>query len=372
MTWVVAAAILLAACNNTTKSDDESKRKELQKFKQQKNELEAKIQVLENELAGSRTDESVKVSVTELNSQMFERFIEVTGKVEADLDVNVSPESSGVINDVLVTEGQYVSKGQVLGRLRTDALERTLDELSVQLNLAETNFNRLKNLWDQNIGSEMQFLQARAEKEGLEKRIESMKAQLAMSEIKSPVDGVVDIVFQKKGEMGSPQIPFAKVLNVSNIRIYADVSESYLTSINQNDRVSVRFPALDLEMTAPITRIGNTIDPNNRTFRVRIDMRNPDRLIKPNLISIIKIRDYVSEEAIVVPTLLIKEDFRGKYAFIVENNGNSQVARKVHVETGVTQNNRTEVVKGLAEGMLIISEGHNQVADGTPVAYSFR
>jgi membrane fusion protein, multidrug efflux system len=366
---VVAAAILLAACNNTTVSDEESKRKELQKYKQELNELEAKINVLERELAGTRTDEAVRVSVTELNNQRFEHFIEVTGKVEADLDVNVSPESAGIIRDVLVTEGQQVSKGQVLGRLSTDALERTLDELSVQLQLAETNFNRLKNLWDQNIGSEMQFLQARTEKESLEKRIESLKAQISMSEIRSPVDGVVDIVFQKKGEMGSPQVPFAKVLNMSIIRIYADVSESYITRIRQNDMVNIRFPALGMEMSAPITRIGNTIDPNNRTFRVRIDLRNQDRMIKPNLISIIQIRDYLAEEAIVVPTLFIKEDFRGKYTFVVENNGGKQVAKKVPVETGMTHNNRTEVVKGLSDGMKIISEGHNQVSDGMTVVY---
>jgi len=366
---VVAAAVLLAACNNTKLSDEESKRRELQKYKQELNDLETKINALENELAGTRTDESVRVSVTELNSQRFEHFIEVTGKVEADLDVNVSPESAGIIRDVLVTEGQQVSKGQVLGRLSTDALERAMDELSVQLQLAETNFNRLKNLWDQNIGSEMQFLQARTEKETLEKRIESLKAQMAMSEIKSPVEGVVDIVFQKKGEMGSPQVPFAKVLNMSTIRIYADVSESYITRISQNDMVNIMFPALDMEMSAPITRIGNTIDPNNRTFRVRIDLRNQGRMIKPNLISIIQIRDYLAEKAIVVPTLFIKEDFTGKYTYVVENNGGTQIAKKVRVETGRTHNNLTEVVNGLSDGMKIISEGHNQVSDGMPVVY---
>jgi membrane fusion protein, multidrug efflux system len=366
---VVAAAVLLAACNNTKLSDEESKRRELQKYKQELNDLETKINTLENELAGTRTEESVRVSVTELDTQRFEHFIEVTGKVEADLDVNVSPESAGIIRDVLVTEGQQVSKGQVLGRLSTDALERTMDEFSVQLQLAETNFNRLKNLWDQNIGSEMQFLQARTEKETLEKRIKSLQAQMAMSEIKSPVDGVVDIVFQKKGEMGSPQVPFAKVLNMSTIRIYADVSESYITRINQNDMVNIRFPALDMEMSAPITRIGNTIDPNNRTFRVRIDIRNQGRMIKPNLISIIQIRDYLAEEAIVVPTLFIKEDFNGKYTYVVENNGGTEIAKKVRVETGRTHNNLTEVVKGLSDGMKIISEGHNQVSDGMPVVY---
>jgi membrane fusion protein, multidrug efflux system len=366
---IIAAAVLLASCSSTTISDEESKRQELQKFRQELNELQTKIAVLENELAGTKTEESVKISVAELNNQRFEHFIEVTGKVEADLDINVSPEAAGIIETVFVTEGQQVSKGQVLGRLNTDALERSLDEMKIQLELAETNFQRQKNLWDQNIGSEMQFLQAKTNKESLEKRIDGMNAQIKMSEIKSPLDGVVDIVFQKKGEMGSPQIPFAKVLNIGTVRIYADVSESYLTKVSQGDSVNITFPALNRETNATIRRIGNTIDPNNRTFRIRIDLNNSDRMIKPNLISIIRIRDYVANDAIVVPSLYIKEDFRGKYTFIVENGQETPTARKVYLETGMTNNNRTEVVSGLIAGMQIISEGYSQVADGTPVVF---
>ena len=350
-------------------SDEESKRKELQKYRQQRNELEKKIASLENDLAGIRQEDAVKVSVTELNAQLFEHFVEVVGLVEADLDINVSPESAGVIKEIRVTEGQQVSAGEVIGRLNTDALERSLDEMSVQLELAQTNFNRQKNLWDQNIGSEMQFLQARTNMESLQKRMESLKAQIRMSEIRSPINGVVDIVFQKEGEMGSPQIPIAKVLNINKLKIYADVSESYIMNIHQGDLVNIAFPALNYEIEAPITRIGNTIDPNNRTFRVRIDVGNQSRKIKPNLISIVKIRDYVSKDAIVVPTMLIKEDFRGEYAFIVDNNEGGLHARKVHVKTGKTHNNRTEVVSGLNDGMKIISEGYNQVSDGTLVAF---
>jgi membrane fusion protein, multidrug efflux system len=366
---IIAAAVFLAACNSTPMSDEESKRRELQKYKQEANELQAKIAALESELAGVKEEEKIKVSVTELDNQLFEHYIEVTGIVEADLDVNVSPESAGIIQEVMVTEGQQVSKGQVMGRLSTETLERSMDELIVQLELAETNFKRQKNLWDQNIGSEMQFLQAKNNKESLEKRIESLKAQISMSEIRSPINGVVDIVFQKVGQMGSPQVPFAKVLNIDKLRIYADVSESYITQIEQGDLVNISFPALDLEMEAPITRLGNTIDPNNRTFRVRIDIRNQGKKIKPNLISVVKIRDYVADDAIVVPTLLIKEDFRGQYTFVVENSEGTAHAKKVHVKTGKTQNNRTEVVDGLQGGMKIISEGFNQVSDGIPVAF---
>lgn len=367
--FIIIAVQILAACSSTPVNEEDSKRNDLQKYRQQRNELDQKIATLEKELAGTREEEKIKIAVTKLDKQLFEHFIEVTGIVEAVEDVNVSPESAGVIQEITAKEGQKVSAGQVLGKLNTDALERTLDELKIQLDLAETNFNRQKNLWDQNIGSEMQFLQAKTNMESLQKRIESMKAQLSMSEIKSPISGVVDIVYQRQGEMGSPQIPFAKVLNIDKLKIYADVSESYITNVKQGDLVNITFPALNHQIEAPITRVGNTIDPNNRTFRVRIDIGNQGQNIKPNLISIVQLRDYVSKDAIVVPSLLIREDFRGEYAFVAEGDGNEYLAKKVQIETGKSHNNRTEVVKGLQDGMLIVSEGYNQVSDGSPVTF---
>lgn len=367
---IIAAALFLAACSSTSVSDDESKRKELKEYKMQLSELEAKIRVLERELQSTSAEEqAVKVSVTELEKQLFEHFIEVTGKVEADLDVNVSPESVGVIDSIFVVEGQRVSKNQVLGKLNTDALERSLEELKIQLTLAETNFRRQKNLWDQRIGSEMQFLESKTNMESLEKRIDGIMAQIKMAQITSPVDGVVDNIHQKVGEIGGPQIPFARVLNISNIKIYADVSESYLTKVKKGEKVKIYFPALNRELVAPIRQVGNTIDPNNRTFRIRIDLSNPDGMIKPNLVSVIQIRDYFSENALVIPSLFIKQDFNGNYIFIAEDSLGKPLASKVYVEQGMTNNNQTEITGGLEAGMKIISEGYSQISDGTPVQY---
>jgi len=366
---ILVTALFLAACSNSNVSDEATKRKELQQYRQELSQLEGKIEALEKELDNNKTEEAVRISVAELDTQRFEHFIEVTGEVEAEQDVNVSPESVGVIEEVYVKEGQRVNKGQVLGRLKTDAQKRSLEELKIQLDLAETNFQRQKNLWDQNIGSEMQFLQAKTNKESLEKRIDGTQAQLEMAEIKSPVYGVVDYVYQEKGEIGSPQVPFAKVMNIDRVRIYADVSESYLTKVDEGQMVNVSFPAIGRKTKAPISQIGNTIDPNNRTFRIRINMRNPDRMIKPNLVSVIRIRDYLSEDAIIIPSLYIKEDFKGDYTYVVENVDGTERARKVYLETGMTDNNRTEILEGLSAGMKIISEGHNQVVDGTSVTY---
>lgn len=363
----LTAAVILSACGSTTVNDEAAKRKQLQQYKKDLHTLEQQIETLETELNSTAKHEVIKIKVAEIAPQKFENFIEVTGKVEAELDVEVSPESAGVIKEVFVTEGDWVNKGDLMAKLNTEMLSSSVEEIEVQLDLAKTNYERQKNLWDQNIGSEMQYLQAKNNKESLEKRIKSLQAQISMSEVRSPVSGVVDVVHQKKGHIGSPQVPFAKVININKIKIYADISESYITRINKGDVVNVNFPALNKQVQAKIDQIGNTIDPNNRTFRVRINMNNPDKTIKPNLISIISLRDYVNEEAIVVPALYIKEDFSGHYTYIVEKDGTETVAKKVYVTPGVTNNNMTEVVEGLTAGMQVVSQGYNQITNGTIV-----
>jgi RND family efflux transporter MFP subunit len=365
--FIVTTALIVSACGNTNVTDDAAKRKQLQELKQQVHTLEQQIHVLEMELSANETDELVNIKANTLENQKFEHFIEVTGKVEAEQDVDVSPESAGIIKEVLVTEGQQVSKGQVMARLNTDVLERSVEELQVQLDLAVTNYERQKNLWDQNIGSEMEFLQAKNNKESLEKRINSLNTQIEMAEVKSPINGVVDIVYQKKGNIGSPQTPFAKVINTSNIKIYGEISETYITKVHKGDDVEIRFPALNKTVDATINQIGNTIDPNNRTFRVRINISNPTNMIKPNLVYILSMRDYVNDSAIVVPSLYIKEDFKGHYLYIVENNSGKNVAKKVYVTPGVSNNNMTEITDGLTAGTQVISEGYNQVVNGTAV-----
>lgn len=362
------AVALLASCSSKPDSI-EAKQKELQQYKQEQHELAQKIEALEKELASEEEEEVIDVEVAELSERMFEHFIEVNGSVEAEYNIDVSPESAGVIESVLVKEGQRVSKGELMAKLKTQTLQRSIDQLNVQLDLATTNYNRQKNLWDQNIGSEMQYLQAKTNMESLQKQIEGLESQLEMSEVTSPIDGVVDEVFQEKGDIGSPQTPFAKVVNINQVKIYADVSEAYLTKVKTGDKVKVFFPAINKEIETPIRQIGSVIDPNSRTFRIRLNLNNSNKEIKPNLRAVIKIRDYFADNAIVVPTLYIKEDFNGEYTYIAQNSGGENVAEKVYVDTGVTNNNMTEVVSGLKPGMKIISEGFNQIVDGSVISY---
>ncbi len=360
-------SLTLASCASTPDNSPDTKRAQLSAYKQEIHDLEEKIALLEKELDATVEVEYINVKVTDIQPQLFEHFIEVTGSVEADQEVNVSPESAGKIIDILAEEGQTVQKGSVLAKLNTEIIDQAINELKIGLDLAVTTFERQENLWNQKIGSEIQYLQAKSSKESMERQLESLQAQKEMAVIKSPVEGVVDVIYQKQGEISSAQTPFAKVINIRKIKIYGDVAESYLTKVKKNDMVSIVFPALSKQMNAPITQIGNYIDPNNRTFRVRADLTNPDGMIKPNMIAILKIRDYVAESALVIPSLLIKEDFQGKYTYTTEGEGNKQYAKKVYIETGVTNNNLTEVKSGLEAGMKLISEGFDQVIDGSAI-----
>lgn len=367
--FIAGIGLILASCSGTPDNSPEAKRKQLAQYKSEVQALDEKITALEDELDEMSEIEFVNIKTTEAKPQLFEHFIEVTGKVEADQEVNVSPEGSGIITDILVSEGQTVTKGSTLATLNTDMLDKSIAEARISLDLANTTFERQQNLWDQKIGSEMQYLQAKTSKESQESRLESLLAQKEMAEVKAPVDGTVDVIFQKRGEIAGPQIPFAKVVNIKKIKIYGDVAESYLTKVDKNEEVFIDFPAIGRQAKSRIEQIGNYIDPNNRTFRVRVDLSNPDNLIKPNMISILKIRDYIADSAIVIPSLLIKHDFKGEYTFIVDANGDVKKAKKIYIKSGVSNNNMTEVTEGIEPGMTIISEGFDQVIDGTPVAY---
>jgi len=367
--FIAGISLLLASCSGTPDNSPEAKRKQVAEYKKERQVLDEKINALEDELDALSEIEYINIKTTVAQPQLFEHFIEVTGKVEADQEVNISPEGSGTVTDILVKEGQYVTKGTKLATLNTDILDQSIAEARISLDLAKTTFERQQNLWDQKIGSEMQYLQTKTSMESQERRLESLLAQKDMAEVKAPVDGTVDVIYQKRGEIAGPQIPFAKVINIKKIKIYGDIAETYLTKVDKSEDVFIEFPAINRKVTGSIDQIGNYIDPNNRTFRIRINLNNPDGLIKPNMISILKIRDYVADSAIVIPSLLVKHDFRGEYTFVVNDKEQMKKAEKVYIKTGVSNNNVTEVTEGIKPGMTIIREGFDQVIDGTPVAY---
>lgn len=357
---------VLASCSAT--SDKKAKEQELAEYKQQLSALKKKISKLEKELAEESGANVVNVYVDPVKITGFRHYVDVSGNVNADKNVIVSPETGGNIVSINVKEGDKVRKGQILGRLNTEMIERTIKEVQINYNLAVTTYNRRKNLWDQQIGSEMEYLQAKSQKESLEQKLESLKAQLDMALIKSPIDGVVDEIIQKVGEMAGPQIPFARVVNLENLYINADVSEMYLPQIHKGEEVDVSFPVINKKMRKKIYRVSNVIDPSSRTFRVRVNlMNNDDGQIKPNMMAVLKLLIYSNDSAIVVPSILIKKDFTGEFLFIAEQQDGKWYARKRYLVTGIKNNNQTVVVEGLKEGDELITKGYAQVVDGAEI-----
>lgn len=359
--------ILIAVLFSCSTNDKKAKEEQLNEYKQELSRLKKEITKLEKELADESGNNIVNVITKPVVYSRFRHYVDVAGSVKADKNILLSPEAGGNIISINVKEGDKVRKGQILGRLNTEMIERTIKEVQINYDLAVTTFKRRKNLWDQNIGSEMEFLQAKSKKEALEQKLESMKAQLDMALIKSPIDGVVDDIFQKTGEIAGPQIPFARIVNIDKLYLIADVSEMYLTKIHQGDEVEIDFPVINKKITKKVFRVSSVIDPSSRTFRVRVNLDNKDKMIKPNMMAVLKLLIYSSDSSIVVPSILVKKDFTGKFIFIAEKQDSKWYARKRYLETGITNNNKTVVTEGLKEGDMVIIKGYAQVVDGSQI-----
>lgn len=369
--YFLLLVVVTAACSNQTK-DEESIRSQISEYKQQIGELNKKIAGLENDLKDlSGTAESaysVPIQVDTLSYQTFEHYFDVSGTVEAVREAFVSPEISGQIKNIYVGEGEYVRQGQLLIKLNTEITENNINEVRSSLNHATTVYEKQKRLWEKGIGSEVQYLNAENNKDALENRLETLKSQQAMAMIKSPVNGVVDEIYLKEGEIAMPGTRLMMVVNLKELYINADVSESYLSSVKAGDMAQVSFPVYpELTINVPVYRTGNFINPNNRTFKIQLKIKNTDDKLKPNVLAIIKIRDFSSDQALTVPTKVIKQDIKGHYLYKLTNDDNIMQAAKVYIKTGLTSGEYTMVLEGLNPGDKIIVKGYTQVSDGTKV-----
>jgi membrane fusion protein, multidrug efflux system len=366
----VVALALLFSCQQAT--DKESVRKQISDYKLQIEDLNRKVEALEKQLAEdpSYTDAATKVlvEVDQLAFTQFRHYIEVGGVVEAVSEAYISPEMSGQISKFYVNEGDRVSKGQILARLNSDITQSQIQDVQNSLDYANVVYEKQKRLWDQKIGSEIQYLNARNNVESLENKLKTLNAQLEMTQVTSPVNGIVDEIYVKEGELGMPGVRMMLIVNLDQVYVNADVSESYLSSVKEGEKVDVTFPAYpDMKLEVPIHRKGNVINPNNRTFTVQLKLANPDKLLKPNILSRIFINDFSTDTALVVPSVLVKQDLKGYYVYVVEENGGNPVAKKAYVQTGLSYDNKTMVTEGVKAGQKVIVTGYNQVSDGTAV-----
>jgi RND family efflux transporter MFP subunit len=368
---ILLALLILTSCSS--KVDKNSVRDQILAYKKEVAELNKKIAELEKELGEMNSSEYsgnlVPVESIRLNTMPFKHFIEVSGTAEAVREAFISPEVAGQIREIYVNEGDYVEKGKLLAKLNTEITESSIKELQASLDLATTVYEKQKRLWEKGIGSEIQYLNAKNNKESLEQKLVTMQAQLDMALIKSPVAGIIDDITLKKGELAMPGMQMMRIVNLDELYINADVAETYLAQVREGENVNVEFPVYpDMKLETPIYRKGNVINPNNRTFKIQLKLKNPDKLLKPNILSVIHINDFSADSAIVVPSSLIKQDITGYYIYIIQENGGRNVARKVYIQPGKTYLDQTMVLSGLNEGQSIITQGYNQVSDGTEVS----
>ena len=362
--------IIFTACQSND-SPEEIKDKILG-YKNDISELNHKIDKLEEELNkysnDNESEHKISVSVLKLDYQKFNHFLEASGSVESINEAFISPEINGQIKKIYVTEGERVKKGDLLTKINTIITEKTINEVKTSLELTTTIYKKQEQLWKKKIGSELQFLEAKNNKESLESKLSTLNAQLEMALVKSPINGIVDEIFQKEGELGMPGIQLMQIVNLDKLYINIDVSEAYLANINKGDMVTLEFPAYpEIKMEVPIHRIGNVVKPENRTFTVQLKINNRGEKLKPNILSIIKINDFSTDSALVVPSIIIKQDFNGSYVYVAEKQSENMIAKKVYVKTGISDGSNTMITEGLNPGQMVITKGYNLVKNGVEI-----
>lgn len=355
-----AVTVLIAACAAP------DKKAELEKLRSEKSNIEAQIAALEKELASTDTtdkDKKIEVLTMAVEPQTFKTYIEVQGKVDADENVNISSEIPGTITKINVKAGQEVSKGQVLAETDARAVQMQLSAMQTSMALVNQMYEKQKNLWDQKIGTEVQFLQAKAGKEAMETSVAAMQEQVRMSKIISPIDGTVDEVNIKIGQAVAPGMPAISVINFSNLKVKADVAESYTARVKTGNEVLVLFPDMKDSIRSKIHYSSRAIDPMTRTFNVEVPLDNKKEY-HPNMVAKLKINDYTSPKpVVVVPVKYIQKGTNESYVSVVEKG---VVVRKV-IKVSREYSGLAEISEGLNPGEMIITEGYDLVNEGDKV-----
>ncbi len=370
----VASAFLISCGSKEQSVEAVLSSNDLTKIRAKKDELSTKsqdiasqIKQLDDAIAKLDTNKKIPLITTiQANSKEFIHFLELQGSVQTKKNVLVYPEVPGQLVSVLVKEGQKVAKGQALARIDDGGLSNQLAQLEANEALAKTTFERQKRLWNQRIGSEIQYLQAKTNYEAQKNAVTNLRKSIGKYTIRAPFTGIVDDVIKEQGTVVSPG-PGAevfRVVNLGDMYIETDVPETYISSVVKGKEVEIDFPILGTQVHSKVRQAGNFINPANRTFKVEIGVPNKDRAIKPNLTAKLKINDYTNPTAILIPQSIISENSKGQqYVYVVETSNDKSIAKQVIIETGKTQGDVVEVTKGLTSGMEIVEEGARSVKD---------
>jgi membrane fusion protein (multidrug efflux system) len=369
---LITLSIVLISCNSSDKNKSIDKliaSKDVKAITARKAELQSQLSQLQDALATLDVNKEVEALVTavKLKDTVFNHYLEVQGSINTNENVLVQPEFPGNLVELNVKAGQRVSKGQVLGRTDDGGMSQQLASAENQYALAKTTFERQKNLWSQKIGSEIQYLQAQTQMISAQKTVAQIKAQIAKTVIRAPFSGTIDEVFVEKGEVvAASSQGLMRIVNLGNMYVSTSIPENYIGKLKIGTEVDVYLTSLGKTYKGKVRQIGNFINPNNRSFGIEVSVPNPENLLRPNQVAKLKVIDYVSPNAVVVPTNVIQKDGQ-KNSFVytvINSNGKTGIARKAIVKTGQSSDNVTEVLSGLDANAIIVTEGMNTISDG--------
>lgn len=364
---LLGMSLILVACG------PRSEEAQLAQLEGQRDALAEEIELLKQEIAqksspGVKREKLMNVKISQVEKGRFQHFIQVQGTVESDNNVLIAPQSSGVVKKIHVNAGNKVTKGQLLAELDGSILESSIAEVENGLKLAETIFERQQRLWDKNIGSEIEFLQARNNKVGMERRLATLKEQYKLTKIFTSLSGTVDEILIKEGEMAVAGMGAVRVVQLSNLKIKVDLSEVYISRIKINDLVHVKIPATGREFDLSVDAVSQVIDPENRTFQIEMKVPKSEVGIKPNMLSVLTINDYTNDEALIVPLNIVQETGQEQFIFVAGQINGEWIARRRSVKTGNSYIDRAEISSGLQEGEYVVIFGYQNLADNQKLA----
>jgi RND family efflux transporter MFP subunit len=370
ITSISLLALLIFSCQ-PQENDIETLKTELKSLESERKAIDDKIKTLEAQIAGLDTniEETVKtlVTVTQPETKTFTYKISVPGVADSRQNIVVGAEAMGNVTKIHVREGNIVKKGQVIASIDSEVMYTQIAELKTRLELAEELYEKQKRLWEKKIGSEIQYLQAKNNKESLEQSIKSLQAQASKSNITAPFSGYLDEVFLREGQTINMGQPAVRIVDLDVIKLSADVSEKYIGQFYVNDSIEVSFPSVDKSFRVKIDNIGQVVSSDNRTFSIEAEINNTDGAIKPNVLADVTIPVYNNPNALTLPTSLIQQGKNSDYVYAVVEGEKGLEAKKQNVKVGRSFKGITEILDGVAKDDKIILLGSRQVADGEPL-----
>ncbi|MDZ7658753.1 efflux RND transporter periplasmic adaptor subunit [Fodinibius sp.] len=313
-------------------------------------------------------NDAVAVTIEEIQPSTFKHYLNIQGTVESDKTISITPKVTATVEEINVQAGDQVEKGTVLARLDGEVTRTQIEEVKTRLKLAETRYERQKNLREDNIGSEIQLLEVETQVRSLENQLATLQEQFEYYTIRATIGGTVNRVMLKEGETAVPSSPAFQIANAEALKVTAEISEAYITRIDRTDSVRVRFPSLNREITKTIDVVSKVIDPSNRTFSIEIYISNLDETVRPNMLAKLRVNDVTRANEVVVPLNAVQQPEGDAFVYLAKQGDPSWIASRQSIELGLSYNDQILIEEGLRPGDRLVTVGYNALSDQTPIA----